>query len=90
MDERMGAIMIADPSGKSSEPPKSFTYDQVFYMECVSSLFSAVHAACSSQQETVYAKTCRGIVDSVLNGYNGMLHLTRLFTFLRRTCDKEL
>ena len=56
MDEVRGQISVQKP--KSKDPPKTFTFDTVFGPD--------------SKQVDVYNLTARPIVDSVLEGYNGM------------------
>jgi kinesin family member 3A len=54
-----GTVTILDPRPDRSngEPPKTFTFDKVFDLNCT--------------QTEVYSMTARDIVDSVLQGYNG-------------------
>ena len=56
VDEMRGQITVQKNS-KSSDPPKTFTFDTVFGPD--------------SKQVDVYNLTARPIVDSVLEGYNG-------------------
>ena len=55
IDPKHGTVVIMHPS--NSDPPKTFTFDNVFDWNCT--------------QTEVYSATARDIVSSVLNGYNG-------------------
>ena len=55
IDPKVGTVTILHPS--QSDPPKTFTFDNVFDWNCT--------------QTQVYSTTARDIVSSVLNGYNG-------------------
>lgn len=57
VDEMRGTITV-NKHETPNEPPKTFTFDTVFGPE--------------SKQLDVYNLTARPIVDSVLEGYNGM------------------
>ncbi|XP_048589279.1 kinesin-like protein KIF3A [Nematostella vectensis] len=59
VDEGTGSIAVTPPGGRSSEPPKKFTFDRVFNVDC--------------KQTDVYTDAARGIVESVLEGYNGTI-----------------
>jgi kinesin family protein 3/17 len=61
MDTKSGQCSVIAPGSDrhSSEPPKNFTFDQV-YDESVS-------------QEYIYMNTASRIVDSVLEGFNGTI-----------------
>ena len=52
-----GTITVKNPNGAPGEPPKSFTFDNVFGPNC--------------QQVDVYNTVARPIIDFVLEGYNG-------------------
>ena len=58
VDERKGTITVKSSGARSSEPPKTFTFDRVFGPD--------------SKQVDVYNDAARPIVESVLEGYNGM------------------
>ena len=58
VDEVRGSITISNPTSKGAEPPKVFTFDRVFAPEC--------------KQTDVYNDGARPIVESVIEGYNGM------------------
>ncbi|KAJ3304161.1 Kinesin-like protein kif3b [Kappamyces sp. JEL0829] len=55
IEPKAGTVSILDP--KQVDPPKTFTFDNVFDSNCT--------------QTEVYSTTARDIVSSVLNGYNG-------------------
>ena len=57
MDGRSGTIAITVP--KSSEPPKTFTFDAVYPP--------------NSAQDFIYQGTAKPILDSVMEGYNGTI-----------------
>jgi kinesin family protein 3/17 len=61
MDKKRGSVVLhADQTkGGSGEPPKTFTFDQVYDD--------------TSQQEVLYQETAARIVDSVLEGFNGTI-----------------
>ena len=59
VDEVRGSIKVASHDTSNSNPPKVFTFDRVFAPEC--------------KQTDVYNDGARPIVESVLEGYNGML-----------------
>ena len=60
MDYKTGTITLAAAaSERNIEPPKTFTFDQV-YDE-------------NSTQENIYVQTASRIVDSVLEGFNGTI-----------------
>ncbi|XP_064600484.1 kinesin-like protein KIF3B isoform X2 [Liolophura sinensis] len=59
MYPKRGVIEIRNPKGVSSEPPKTFTYDSVYDW--------------NSKQLDLYDETFRGLVDSVLEGFNGTI-----------------
>ncbi len=54
-----GVITVRNPKSDDREPPKSFSFDAVFGPD--------------SLQKTVYDVCASGVVDSVLNGYNGTI-----------------
>ena len=54
-----GMIIVRNPRSDDREPPKTFTFDAVFGPD--------------SQQKNVYDICAAGVVDSVLNGYNGTI-----------------
>jgi len=58
-DEARGTVSIKAADGRSSEPPKVFTYDRVFGPD--------------SKQPDVYNDAARSIVESVIEGYNGTI-----------------
>lgn len=60
VDEIRGTITV-NKLETSQEPPKTFTFDTVFGPD--------------SKQLDVYNLTARPIIDSVLEGYNGTLHV---------------
>ncbi len=55
VEPKDGVVTILDP--KQIDPPKTFTFDNVFDWNCT--------------QTQVYSTTARDIVSSVLAGYNG-------------------
>ena len=57
VDEVRGSITVKSPNAGHGEPPKTFTFDNVFGMK--------------SKQVDVYNQVARPIVDFVLEGYNG-------------------
>ena len=57
VDEMRGQIVVQNPQSNADEPPKTFTFDNVF--------------SDTSKQADVYNITARKIVDNVLEGYNG-------------------
>lgn len=59
VDTAARQVVLRSPAAGAGEPPKSFTFDAVFDWD--------------SQQRTVYADAAMGIVDSVLEGYNGTI-----------------
>lgn len=62
VDEIRGTITV-NKLETSQEPPKTFTFDTVFGPD--------------SKQLDVYNLTARPIVDSVLEGYNGKVHVIK-------------
>ena len=69
VNEMRGQISVQ--KAKSNDPPKTFTFDTVFGPD--------------SKQVDVYNLTARPIVDSVLEGYNGMF--TYFTSMANRQCD---
>ena len=69
-----GCITVKNPHPNHDEPPKTFTFDTVFGMEC--------------KQVDVYNQVARPIVEFILEGYNGMkdayksILLSHLFSIL--------
>lgn len=59
VDTKSGQIAVRNPAADGGEPPKAFTFDAVFDWE--------------STQRAVYEYAAQGIVDSVLEGYNGTI-----------------
>ncbi|XP_075248728.1 kinesin-like protein KIF3A isoform X2 [Convolutriloba macropyga] len=59
VDEMRGQIVVQNPQSNADEPPKTFTFDNVF--------------SDTSKQADVYNITARKIVDNVLEGYNGTI-----------------
>lgn len=57
MNTEKGEVSVRNPEADPREPPKPFTFDQVYDW--------------NSQQETLFNTTAAPIVDSVLSGYNG-------------------
>ncbi|GAQ91439.1 Kinesin-like protein [Klebsormidium nitens] len=57
MDSQTGQVTVRNPKMDLKEPPKAFTFDQVFDW--------------NSTQEQVYEDAAKPIVISVLEGYNG-------------------
>jgi kinesin family protein 3/17 len=51
--------VVRNPKASDSEPPKNFSFDSVF--------------ASSVEQKHIYDTCAAGVVDSVLNGYNGTI-----------------
>lgn len=64
VDEIRGTITV-NRLETPQEPPKTFTFDTVFGQD--------------SKQLDVYNLTARPIIDSVLEGYNGMQNLSNQF-----------
>lgn len=62
VDEIRGTITV-NKLETSQEPPKTFTFDTVFGPD--------------SKQLDVYNLTARPIIDSVLEGYNGKVHVIK-------------
>ena len=58
VDEMRGQIIVEHTGVNADEPPKTFTFDNVF--------------SDTSKQADVYNITARKIVDNVLEGYNGI------------------
>lgn len=54
-----GLIVVRNPKASDSEPPKNFSFDSVF--------------ASAVEQKHIYDTCAAGVVDSVLNGYNGTI-----------------
>lgn len=54
-----GLIVVKNPKANENEPPKNFTFDSVF--------------AASVEQKFIYDTCAAGVVESVLNGYNGTI-----------------
>jgi kinesin family member 3A len=59
MDVREGQVQINNPRAVASDPPKLFTYDQVYDW--------------NSEQYEIFSVTARPIVESVMSGYNGTI-----------------
>ncbi|XP_063727331.1 kinesin-like protein KIF3A isoform X2 [Symsagittifera roscoffensis] len=59
VDEMRGQIIVEHTGVNADEPPKTFTFDNVF--------------SDTSKQADVYNITARKIVDNVLEGYNGTI-----------------
>ncbi len=58
MDPKITQVQLHKPSGsKEKIPPKTFTFDGVYYTEC------------NTQQ--IYEEMCFSLVSGVLEGYNG-------------------
>lgn len=57
VEESRGIITVKNPSARTGEPPKQFTYDRVFGVD--------------TKQVDVYNDAARPIVNCVLEGYNG-------------------
>jgi len=51
------SAQISNPKGDDHEPPKAFTFDQVYDWNCT--------------QTEIFDVTARPIVDSCMEGYNG-------------------
>ena len=54
-----GLITVRNPKASDSEPPKNFSFDSVF--------------SSSVEQKHIYDTCAAGVVESVLNGYNGTI-----------------
>ena len=52
-------ITVRNPKASDSEPPKNFSFDSVF--------------STSVEQKHIYDTCAAGVVESVLNGYNGTI-----------------
>ncbi len=67
MDRNIGQVRVKKPPAAAgntggaadAEPPKTFTFDNVF--------------PSGTEQKSIYEETARTIVDSVLKGYNGTI-----------------
>ncbi|GBG25574.1 Kinesin-like protein KIF3B [Hondaea fermentalgiana] len=59
VDEQRASISLTNPSAAASEPPKVFTFDQVY--------------GPTAQQKQIYDRTAAAIVESVCEGYNGTI-----------------
>lgn len=59
VEEGRGIITVKNPSARTGEPPKQFTYDRVFGLD--------------AKQVDVYNDAARPIVNCVLEGYNGTI-----------------
>ncbi|KAG2487699.1 hypothetical protein HYH03_013698 [Edaphochlamys debaryana] len=59
MDVDAGCVKVRNPKADASEPPKSFTFDQVYDWNCL--------------QRDVFDITCRPLIDSCIEGYNGTI-----------------
>lgn len=59
VDESRGIITVKNPSARTGEPPKQFTYDRVFGVD--------------AKQVDIYNDAARPIVNCVLEGYNGTI-----------------
>ena len=57
MDRKTGQVVLNNPKGDNSEPPKQFTFDSVMDE--------------SITQKEVYELSARPIVANVIEGYNG-------------------
>jgi kinesin family protein 3/17 len=57
MDRKTGQVILNNPKGDNSEPPKQFTFDSVMDE--------------SITQKEVYELSARPIVANVIEGYNG-------------------
>lgn len=64
VDSEQGEVILTPPTSKSrhQEKPRTFYFDSTFGFD--------------SQQLDIYNETARPIVDSVLQGYNGILYIT--------------
>lgn len=58
-DEAHGTVMCVNPKADVADPPKSFTFDAVFAVDC--------------KQKSIYDKCGATVVEAVLNGYNGTI-----------------
>mmetsp|Transcript_12810 Transcript_12810/g.33988 ORF Transcript_12810/g.33988 Transcript_12810/m.33988 type:complete len:804 (+) Transcript_12810:279-2690(+) len=59
MDVDAGQVKVSNPKGDDHEPPKTFTFDQVYDWNC--------------NQTEIFDVTARPIVDSCMEGYNGTI-----------------
>ncbi|KAF5836468.1 kinesin family member 3a [Dunaliella salina] len=59
MDVDAGQVKVSNPKGDDHEPPKTFTFDQVYDWNC--------------SQTEIFDVTARPIVDSCMEGYNGTI-----------------
>ncbi|KXZ50597.1 hypothetical protein GPECTOR_15g280 [Gonium pectorale] len=59
MDVDAGQVKVRNPKADASEPPKAFTFDQVYDWTC--------------QQRDVFDITARPLIDSCIEGYNGTI-----------------
>jgi len=59
VDESRGSITLKNPNASDAEPPKVFTFDQVYGPTAI--------------QKNIYDRTAAAIVESVMEGYNGTI-----------------
>lgn len=59
VDDQRASITLKNPNAAASEPPKVFTFDQVY--------------GPTAQQKQIYDRTAAAIVESVCEGYNGTI-----------------
>ena len=58
MDTKSGQVSLRNPSGDSAEAPKTFTFDAAYDPSCT--------------QQEIYEQSAKPIVNSVMQGYNGV------------------
>ena len=81
MDRQSGQVVLNNPKGDNSEPPKSFTFDSVMDENIT--------------QREVYELSARPIVANVIEGYNGTVFaygcvLPKLHVLNRQMCAENL
>lgn len=59
VDSLNRTLSVQKPGTPTTDPPKTYTFDYVFDE--------------SASQMEIYSETTRGIVDSVIDGYNGTI-----------------
>lgn len=58
VDQLLGQVTVKNPKARDGEKEKMFTFDTVF--------------GCETKQVDLYTEAARPIIESVLEGYNGM------------------
>ena len=68
-----GLLQVKNPKASDSEQPKSFTFDAVF--------------GPNVEQKHIYNTCAAGVIDSVLNGYNGTIFAYGQVSFIITSND---